>query len=357
MRLLCFCALSLIASLSGFAQTAANAGPGLPTDPREVFAAAAPFYDFNSPDLKPWHLKATYQLYDEKGKPTEQGIYEYWWASPTIHRSKWTRPSATHTEWRTAEGKYAHQDAGESLKFFEYKLEAAFLSPMPNSSEVSPSNSSLERKTVSFGKVKLPCIMVIPLMPKYNDLKTPPLGLFPTYCFDPQLSILRANHFFGTLTTAFNQVVKVQNKYLPREIVIFDGEKKILSAKVDSITYSSPGDPALTPPANADVAKCDAKCDKTKISAGVIQGMLLKKVTPYYPEAAKESGIAGTVVLQAVIGRDGGIHDLHVLSSPSPLLAVSALWSVSQWQYKPYLLLGEPVEVQTTINVIYSLGN
>jgi hypothetical protein len=84
MRLLYFCALSLTALLPGFAQTAANAGPGLPQDPREIFAAAAPFYDFNSPDLKPWHLKATYQLYDEKGKPGEQGTYEYWWASRQV---------------------------------------------------------------------------------------------------------------------------------------------------------------------------------------------------------------------------------------------------------------------------------
>jgi periplasmic protein TonB len=126
---------------------------------------------------------------------------------------------------------------------------------------------------------------------------------------------------------------------------------------VDSIAYLSPGDPTLTPPADSTVAKCDAKCDKTEISAGVIQGYLLKKVTPYYPERAKELGISGRVVLQAVIGRDGGIHDLHVLSSPSPLLAVSALWAVSQWQYKPYFLLGEPVEVETTANVIFSLGN
>ncbi len=62
------------------------------------------------------------------------------------------------------------------------------------------------------------------------------------------------------------------------------------------------------------------------------------------------------MVLQATIGTDGGIHNLHVLSSPSPLLAVSALWAVSHWEYKPYLLNGEPVEVETTVNVIYSLG-
>jgi TonB family protein len=70
---------------------------------------------------------------------------------------------------------------------------------------------------------------------------------------------------------------------------------------------------------------------------------------------AKAAHIDGTVVLQATIGMDGGVHNLHVVSAPSPSLAASALWAVSHWEYRPYFLNGEPVEVQTTINVIFSL--
>jgi hypothetical protein len=64
MRTLSFIALFLIALLQGMGQTADSSKSSLPKDPREVFAAAAPFYDFSDPDLKPWYLKATYQLYD-----------------------------------------------------------------------------------------------------------------------------------------------------------------------------------------------------------------------------------------------------------------------------------------------------
>jgi protein TonB len=84
--------------------------------------------------------------------------------------------------------------------------------------------------------------------------------------------------------------------------------------------------------------------------------MLLKKQVPFYPQEAMDAHISGTVVLQAIIGRDGGVHDLHVISAPAPSLAISALWAVSQWQYKPYMLNGEPTEVQTTVNVIFSMG-
>jgi protein TonB len=62
------------------------------------------------------------------------------------------------------------------------------------------------------------------------------------------------------------------------------------------------------------------------------------------------------VILQANIGKDGKIHDIRVILSPSPLLSDSSLQAVSHWEYQPYLLNGEPVEVETTVTVTYSLG-
>ena len=87
-RLLAVSVLFVALLLPGFGQTAVNAGPGLPKEPREILAAAAPSYDFSSPELKPWHLKAIYRLYDLKGNLTEQGTWEYWWATQKIHRSR-----------------------------------------------------------------------------------------------------------------------------------------------------------------------------------------------------------------------------------------------------------------------------
>ena len=327
--------------------------PGLPKEPREVFAAAAPFYDFNAATLKPWHLKATYQLYDEKGKPSEQGTYEYWWASPQVYRSTWTRAGTTHTDWHTEDGNHAYQATGERLKFFEYKLQAALLSPLPDAGDLDSAKIRLDREFLKLGDIKLPCIMAIPLMPQQGHLQIVPLGLFPTYCFDPQMPVLRFSYFFGNVTTEFNQIVKVQGKYLAREIVLAEGERKILSATVDSMTGLSGADPALKPPPN--VASPDVK--KVDLAEDVIRGSLLKKQIPVYPQDAKNAHVSGTVVLRAIIGVDGGVHDLHVISAPWPSLAASALWAVSRWEYKPYFLNGQPVEVETSVKVIYSLGN
>jgi protein TonB len=91
------------------------------------------------------------------------------------------------------------------------------------------------------------------------------------------------------------------------------------------------------------------------ISKGVAEGMLLQKIVPRYPPIALQARTQGTVVLQAVIAKNGTIDKLRVLSGPA-MLQQAALEAVSQWRYRPYLLSGEPVDVETTINVVFSLN-
>jgi TonB family protein len=326
----------------------------LPQDPREFLAAAAPYYDFASPEMKPWHLKATYQLYDEKGKPRDLGTYEYWWVSPQVHRSTWTRAGAIRTDWYTAGGKHTHQETGEHIEFFEYALQRALLEPLPRSGDLDPDKSLLSRETISSGGVTLPCIMVSPVMPPQRHAKAVPPGLYPTYCFDLQSPTLRARYSFGNISTQFNRIVNMQDRHLACEVTVSDSNRKILSAQVDTITLLDPTDPALTPPADA----ADATQDKSlRISSEVMVGMLLAAQPPVYPQDARNAHASGTVVLRAFVGADGSVHDLRVISAPHPSLAASALQAVSRWEYKPYVVDGAPVDVETTVNVTYALGN
>jgi TonB family protein len=92
-----------------------------------------------------------------------------------------------------------------------------------------------------------------------------------------------------------------------------------------------------------------------QVSAGVMAGEALVKVNPVYPPKAKAAKIQGSVLLHAVIGTDGKIASLSVISGP-PELTQSAVDAVRQWTYKPYLLNGEPTAVETTITVNYSFG-
>ena len=94
---------------------------------------------------------------------------------------------------------------------------------------------------------------------------------------------------------------------------------------------------------------------KVNISAGVAHGMLLQKTTPMYPPIAKAARVSGTVVIQAKISKTGTIENLHVISGPA-MLQQAAMDAVKSWRYRPYLLNNEPVEVETTVNVIFTLG-
>jgi len=95
---------------------------------------------------------------------------------------------------------------------------------------------------------------------------------------------------------------------------------------------------------------------RVRVSQGVTQGMKVHDVTPQYQQMAKIARVQGPVVLAAVIGKDGTIQGLRVVSSASPLLNQSALEAVKQWRYRPYILNGEPVEVDTTITVNFTLS-
>jgi len=82
---------------------------------------------------------------------------------------------------------------------------------------------------------------------------------------------------------------------------------------------------------------------------------LIHDVPPQYPPEAGRERIEGTVVLLAVIGKDGSVQDVQVVSG-LPLLAQAAMDAVNQWRYKPYLLNGVPVEIESRITINFTLS-
>jgi protein TonB len=91
------------------------------------------------------------------------------------------------------------------------------------------------------------------------------------------------------------------------------------------------------------------------VSSGVATGMLIQKTPPIYPPIAKAARMAGTVELRATISKNGSIRDLHVVKGPA-MLQQAAVDAVRTWRYKPYRLNNEPVDVETTIDVVFSLA-
>jgi periplasmic protein TonB len=95
---------------------------------------------------------------------------------------------------------------------------------------------------------------------------------------------------------------------------------------------------------------------RVRISQGVTKGLLIRRVEPTYPPLARSARVQGEVVLSAIISTNGDIENLQLVSG-HPMLVPAALSAVKQWRYKPYLLNGQPTEVETTITVIFTLSS
>lgn len=103
-----------------------------------------------------------------------------------------------------------------------------------------------------------------------------------------------------------------------------------------------------------NLSKPAAVPQRVRVSQGVSRGLLTYRVEPTYPPLARQAHIQGAVVLTAIIDKDGSIKNLQLVSG-HPLLAPAAIEAVKQWRYKPFLLSGQPFEVETTVTVNFQL--
>jgi TonB family protein len=197
--------------------------------------------------------------------------------------------------------------------------------------------------------VKLDCIMLSESIPHKGQMA---LGLFPTYCMDPGGEVLRATFNFGSYTLLRNNISDFQGHDVANSLVFIHGQKtRVAEARITALETFSP---------TADQFDADDALKSStalaKVSGGVIAGHITKKARPVYPANARQAHIGGTVLLEAIIGRDGHIRYLRPISAPDTDLAFAAIDAVRQWTYEPYLLNGEPTEVETTITVNFNLN-
>jgi TonB family protein len=126
--------------------------------------------------------------------------------------------------------------------------------------------------------------------------------------------------------------------------------------KVTRLVAPSAADSISTPHSSDNVMSPQgARPMRVRVSQGVMQGMVVSKVQPIYPPDAKAARIQGSVVIAAIIGKDGNIQNVRLISG-HPLLAPAAIDAVKQWKYRPYLLNGQAVEVDTQMTVNFWLA-
>jgi len=125
----------------------------------------------------------------------------------------------------------------------------------------------------------------------------------------------------------------------------------VLGGIMGAIPSAAPPPPPPPPPA---VKKVETP-QRIKVGGNVQSAMIIRKPPPVYPQLAKSARVSGVVHLAAVISKDGTIQELHSLGGPA-LLIQAAMDAVKQWVYRPTMLNGEPVQVETTIDVNFTLN-
>jgi TonB family protein len=332
-------------SVSIKSQDAAQPQPtsgALPSDPKALMRSAVKLNNLAGEGVEPWHIKASFQLFDEQGSVTDEGTYEEFWASPTQFKRTFIGKNFSETAYGSKAGPVLSGVRGDTPDLL-LAARDNLVTPMPYFSTVIE-NTTYTAKTLDGGTLKLTCV-------------TPSARLSPgpvdtsIYCFDQDEPLLRVATRPSTSDQTFhNRFLRFDDRAIAGELKIMHDGKPNVTLHIESASVIDPSEKIefIAPPDAVTMVK------RITIPSGSMH--LLKGARPAYPDLAKNSGTSGTVVLQGVIGTDGHVLNLHVLTGPK-MLQQSALDAVKQWIYRPYLLNGEPVEVMITLNVVFNIPN
>lgn len=383
----CNCLVAVFLPLTWSAAQQPPSAPPSFAEMRSFMTEARSLNSLKEDSIPPFHLKAAYTLYGMDGKAADQGTMTIDQVSSTKYVVAFKSPVYSHVAYATGREDKAVFIAGadgSSQAFPLNLLWGIFVKPLPDDSVFMQfaAVSTAQMELPKFGKFTCLRMYANPVKPAPDatTYKMPPPDV--AYCFENGTKKFTALFGKSGIVISRFPVVAFEGHVVPKEVSVVSNGKQMLTAQIEEIRKIEKVDDALfVPPSDAKLyptqpyvgpplPKLDGlgggpnssvrivnsgDTKRVMISAGVAQGMLLSKTTPAYPPIAKAAGVQGTVVLQCRISKTGDMEDLQVVEGP-PLLRQSAIEAVKTWKYRPYLLGGEPVEVETTINVIYELS-
>ena len=397
--LLLLCATAFAQQTPSTATAPAPPSPAAPGDalhsnPAAFLIEAGRHTGLHGPDMPQWHLKASFKLFDENRQLTDSGTFEVYQAEPGKYRMSFSSSGFTQTEYGTGRADRAvFRSGAQTPAAYPFsELAPAFLSPLPTDKGVL-SQFGLEVDDTKIAGLALSCVKLeLKVLGVKDAPGSPPKPVvIGVYCFEPGKSDLKvsSHNLGGPVSVAVPSLLtKFEGRTIPTDLLVSKAGKPALTAHLENIEALSKIDPLLfIPPADAKLyptmmvlppprgfgvagmeglgggaggvnfaANPNGSAPKmVTIAGGIAQGMLLERTAPEYPAVAKAARVSGTVVLQATISKTGAIENLRVISGP-PLLQDAAMDAVKTWRYRPYLLNGEPVEVETTVNVVFALG-
>jgi hypothetical protein len=280
-----------------------------------------------STDLQPWHIVVTYDQFDEEGDNVHSGVYEEYWAGTRKYKRIYKSDNLNQTDYATEKGLYRLGDQQWPDRA-QLQVRTEIVEPFSYAATlVGFHGRNVER---IFSNYKLQCVLI----EKDSEISNP-----TQYCFEPDGSVLRYSKGFGWFQTVYNQIVSFQGRSLAQGVEVTDGGKPYLKLRVEKIELISHVDDVdfvLPPTAIGPLGD--------RVSG--VHPVPIKTSFPQWPASLRSQHF--TVTAEVVVGKDGQVVSVHGVSGPVEGYKACED-SVRKWVFKPYLILGEPVEVDAKI--------
>ncbi len=320
----------------------------MPKNAAAILDEAAKVNGLGGDGLQPWHIRASYQIFGDDGRPQSSGTYEEFWVSDKEYKRSYASSEFTQTDYGTLNGLYRTGNQNWP-GYLEMMVHTDLTEPIPIPLDLH--GLALGKSRRSFGKVKLECVMSGPV----TLISTGSWMMIPTeneYCFEHDRPLLRyVSSISGWDDVLYNEVVSFQGRFLAGDIRIVDNNRVRLAIHVEEVgILSNPKASIFIPPSDA----VPVLGSKITLSQETLERLCLRKILPHYPDNAKVNHIEGTVVMHIVVGGDGHVKDVQPVSGPKDLWE-AATDSVRGWEYRPFRVLGEPREVEGTVRIVFSV--
>ncbi len=282
-----------------------------------------------STEVQPWHIVITYDQFDEDGDNVHSGVYEEFWAGPKKYKRIYKSDNFNQTDCATERGLFRRGDQQWPDRA-ETQIPTEVVAPFAYAETLQGFRARNVEST--FGKYSLQCVLI------ERDSAT--VISAPTeYCFEPDSSVLRYARGFGWFQTTYNGIMSFQGRNIAREVAVTDGGKPYLKLHVDTVEMIS----------HVDEADLTPSPDAVSLLGKRVSGVNPKPIKLSFPDwPTSLRGLNFSVEVQIVIGKDGHVVSAHAVTGP-PEAHKACEDSVRKWKYSPYLVLDEPVEVETKV--------
>jgi hypothetical protein len=285
--------------------------------------------------LQPWHLVMEYDEFDEDGDNVHSGVIDELWATPRKYRLSYKADNLNETDFATDHGLFR---AGDQR--WPNPAESQALAEVVDPFHYAAGLTGFKTKSVerSFGAHTLNCVLLQP-----TDGRTLPLSTqYSTqYCFDANGNALRYVRGQGWDESTYNDILSFQGRYVARDVEVWHGDKRFLKLHVKTLEpLTSIPEADLIPPGDA-----------ANVAAGRVSGVRLTAVhieNPTWTGSLREQSFH--IKLAIVVGKDGHVIEAHAISGPTDAYKAAEA-TARKWVFRPYLVLGSPVEVSANIEM------